>query len=126
MDVGVTFIDTADIYGGGRSEEYIGKAVKGHRQDVVLATKFDRAMRDSSLAGGISRSLRSGHRQNGTASPTIVPTHTADRIVVACAISRVYVGAHWPTDVLTGMLIGTAWLSLVVSVRWVSDRALLR
>ena len=47
-------------------------------------------------------------------------------IVVACAISRVYVGAHWPTDVLTGMLIGTAWLSLVVSVRWVSDRALLR
>lgn len=45
-------------------------------------------------------------------------------VVVANAISRVYTGAHWPTDVLEGILISAAWLSFVVSLRWVSDRAL--
>ncbi len=31
-------------------------------------------------------------------------------------------GAHWPSDVLAGTLIATAWLTFVVSVRWISDR----
>ena len=44
-------------------------------------------------------------------------------IVLANAISRVYVGAHWPTDVLEGILIAVAWLSFVVSLKWISDRA---
>lgn len=38
-DEGITFIDTANIYTGTRSEEIIGKAFEGRRQDVVLATK---------------------------------------------------------------------------------------
>src|SRR5688572_6416139 len=38
LDVGINFIDTADIYGD--SEEYVGKALAGRRDEVVLATKF--------------------------------------------------------------------------------------
>ncbi|HEU4587602.1 MAG TPA: aldo/keto reductase [Gemmatimonadales bacterium] len=40
LDAGVNFFDTADIYGGTRSEEYLGRALKGRRRDVVIATKF--------------------------------------------------------------------------------------
>jgi undecaprenyl-diphosphatase len=45
-------------------------------------------------------------------------------IILANAISRIYTGAHWPTDVLAGLLISAAWLSFVVSLKWISDRAL--
>ena len=40
LDHGVNFFDTADEYGGGRSEEYLGKALRGKRDKVIIATKF--------------------------------------------------------------------------------------
>jgi len=40
LDTGVNFIDTADAYGNGHNEELVGRAIKGRRQDCVLATKF--------------------------------------------------------------------------------------
>ncbi len=40
LDAGIDFLDTADIYGIGRNEELVGKALKGRRDEVVLATKF--------------------------------------------------------------------------------------
>jgi len=40
LDLGVTFFDTADIYGAGRSERILGEAIAGHRDEVILATKF--------------------------------------------------------------------------------------
>jgi aryl-alcohol dehydrogenase-like predicted oxidoreductase len=47
LDAGVTLIDTADIYGGGGgSESFIGEALKGRREEVVLATKFGGDMDD--------------------------------------------------------------------------------
>lgn len=55
LDLGVTFIDTADAYGDMRSEEFIGKAIRGHRDDVVLATKFERPTGDGPLHRGTSR-----------------------------------------------------------------------
>jgi aryl-alcohol dehydrogenase-like predicted oxidoreductase len=40
LDAGINFIDTADVYSAGESEEIVGKALVGRREDVVLATKF--------------------------------------------------------------------------------------
>ena len=40
LELGVTFIDTADVYGVGHNEELVGRALRGKRHDVVLATKF--------------------------------------------------------------------------------------
>jgi len=40
LDLGVTFLDTADIYGVGHNEELVGEAIRGRRDEVVLATKF--------------------------------------------------------------------------------------
>ncbi|WP_181063587.1 aldo/keto reductase [Nocardia nova] len=40
LDLGVTLLDTANVYGGGANEELVGKAIAGRRDQVVLATKF--------------------------------------------------------------------------------------
>jgi len=40
MERGVTFLDTADVYGMGRNEELVGRAVQGRRHEVIVATKF--------------------------------------------------------------------------------------
>jgi aryl-alcohol dehydrogenase-like predicted oxidoreductase len=40
LELGVTFLDTADMYGQGHNEELVGKAIAGRRDDVVIATKF--------------------------------------------------------------------------------------
>jgi aryl-alcohol dehydrogenase-like predicted oxidoreductase len=40
IELGCTFLDTADMYGSGKNEELVGRALKGRRDQVVLATKF--------------------------------------------------------------------------------------
>src|SRR4026209_858297 len=40
IELGVTFLDTADIYGLGQNEELVGEAIKDRRNEVVLETKF--------------------------------------------------------------------------------------
>lgn len=40
LDLGINFLDTADMYGVGHNEELVGRAIKGRRGEVVLATKF--------------------------------------------------------------------------------------
>jgi len=55
LDAGINFIDTADVYSRGESEEIVGKALKGRRDDVVLATKVHGAMGDDPNRFGNSR-----------------------------------------------------------------------
>jgi aryl-alcohol dehydrogenase-like predicted oxidoreductase len=56
LDAGINFIDTADVYSAGESEEIVGKALKGRRDDVVLATKANGTMgQDVNMAGNSRR-----------------------------------------------------------------------
>jgi aryl-alcohol dehydrogenase-like predicted oxidoreductase len=55
LDAGINFVDTADVYSAGESEEIVGKALKGRRDSVVLATKFHGKMGDDPNEGGNSR-----------------------------------------------------------------------
>ncbi|GGQ27328.1 aldo/keto reductase [Streptomyces roseolilacinus] len=55
LDAGVNFVDTADMYSAGESETIVGKALRGHRDDVVLATKVHFPMGEGRNRGGNSR-----------------------------------------------------------------------
>jgi aryl-alcohol dehydrogenase-like predicted oxidoreductase len=55
LDAGVNFVDTADVYAAGESEEIVGKALDGRRDGVVLATKFHGSMGEDPNAQGNSR-----------------------------------------------------------------------
>ncbi|WP_377267822.1 aldo/keto reductase [Peterkaempfera sp. SMS 1(5)a] len=55
LDQGVNFVDTADMYSAGESETIVGKALRGRRDDVVLATKVHFPMGEGRNRGGNSR-----------------------------------------------------------------------
>ena len=55
LDQGINFIDTADMYDRGRSEEFVAKAVKSQRSRVIIATKFPMVMGDGPNERGGSR-----------------------------------------------------------------------
>ncbi len=72
LDGGINFVDTADVYSGGVSEEIVGEALQGRREDVVLATKFFMPMGGTrtpavARAGGSSARSRS---RCGDCAPT--------------------------------------------------------
>jgi aryl-alcohol dehydrogenase-like predicted oxidoreductase len=46
LDAGINFFDTADVYGSGQSEEFLGRALKGRREKAIIATKFGMKMGD--------------------------------------------------------------------------------
>lgn len=59
LDLGVNFIDTAEIYGQGKSEEIIGEAIKERRDEVIIATKFlPLTLRPSKIRKAVKNSLR--------------------------------------------------------------------
>jgi aryl-alcohol dehydrogenase (NADP+) len=55
IDLGVNFFDTADVYSNGRSEQIVGKAMEGRRNDVVIATKVGLPTGDGSDERGLGR-----------------------------------------------------------------------
>src|SRR5690606_4805578 len=56
---GVTFLDTADVYGGTDSETFLGRVLAGRRDQVVLATKFGSKISDAAPGGARPAYLRS-------------------------------------------------------------------
>jgi aryl-alcohol dehydrogenase-like predicted oxidoreductase len=55
IDLGINFFDTADVYSDGRSEDILGRAVKGRREDLVIATKVYNPMGPGPNDRGLSR-----------------------------------------------------------------------
>lgn len=70
LDHGINFIDTADVYSAGESEQIVGKALRGRRDDVVLATKFFSPMGGRNRGGGsrrwIAQAVEDSLRRLGT------------------------------------------------------------
>ncbi len=58
LDAGINFLDTADIYGGTKSEEFLGRALASRRDEVILATKFGIKVNDQRLGGARPEYIR--------------------------------------------------------------------
>jgi aryl-alcohol dehydrogenase-like predicted oxidoreductase len=54
LELGVNFLDTAQLYGPMTNEQLVGRAVKGHRDEYVIATKFARRLEPTTIAGDLS------------------------------------------------------------------------
>jgi aryl-alcohol dehydrogenase-like predicted oxidoreductase len=83
LDAGVNLVDTADVYSGGESEVIVGKALRGRRDDVVLATKFGLPMgEDPNRAGAsprwIKQAVENSLRRLGTDHIDLYQLHRPD------------------------------------------------
>jgi aryl-alcohol dehydrogenase-like predicted oxidoreductase len=83
LDVGIAFFDTADRYGDGRSEEYLGKALGARRDDVVVATKFGVPIPGVPDSGGaapayVRRAVERSLRELGTDHIDLYQLHRPD------------------------------------------------
>ena len=86
LDAGVTFFDTADAYGSGASEEFLGAALKGRRDRAVIATKFGMDMREVNGDHGDRRgsatyvrtAIEASLRRLGTDHVDLYQLHTPD------------------------------------------------
>jgi aryl-alcohol dehydrogenase-like predicted oxidoreductase len=59
IEAGVNFLDTARMYGGGKSEEFMGEALKGKRDQVIIATKFGGPTKPNDATGSRQHMMRS-------------------------------------------------------------------
>jgi aryl-alcohol dehydrogenase-like predicted oxidoreductase len=83
LDAGINFVDTADVYSRGESEEIVGRALQGRRDGVVLATKFGMPMgADDNQRGGsprwIKRAVEDSLRRLGTDYIDLYQMHRPD------------------------------------------------
>jgi aryl-alcohol dehydrogenase-like predicted oxidoreductase len=83
LDAGINLVDTADVYSSGESEIIVGKALKGRRDEVVLATKFCLPMgEDPNQSGGsrrwITRAAEDSLRRLGTDHIDLYQMHRPD------------------------------------------------
>ena len=126
LDAGINFVDTADVYSHGESEEIVGKALKGRRDDVVLATKVNADMGEDPNQRGNSRrwivtEVESSLRRLQTDHIDLYQVHRPDPTVdVEETLSAL-------TDLIRGgkvRAIGSSCFSAseIVEAQWVSER----
>jgi aryl-alcohol dehydrogenase-like predicted oxidoreductase len=83
LEAGITLFDTADIYGAGHSEEFLGRALGSHRADVIVATKFAMPMGEGPYAAGgsrryVMRAVEASLRRLGTDYIDLYQMHAPD------------------------------------------------
>jgi aryl-alcohol dehydrogenase-like predicted oxidoreductase len=81
LDAGINFFDTADVYGGTRSEEFLGRALGKHRTDVIVATKFGMAVEPDKKGAApayIKRAIEDSLRRLGTDYVDLYQLHHPD------------------------------------------------
>ncbi|WP_437552087.1 aldo/keto reductase [Sorangium sp. So ce367] len=82
LDAGINFFDTADVYGGTRSEELLGKALGSRRSSVIIATKFGVLLDDERRGGArpayIQRAVEDSLRRLGTDWIDLYQLHRPD------------------------------------------------
>jgi len=81
LDAGINFFDTADIYGGTKSEEFLGRALGSRRAEVVIATKFGMAVDDrrkGAKSDYVRRAVEDSLRRLGTDRIDLYQLHQPD------------------------------------------------
>ena len=83
LDAGITFFDTARIYGGGKSEQMLGAALGAHREEVIVATKFGLGRGPDDLGGSrrhVVASVETSLRELGTDWIDVFQLHFPDTV----------------------------------------------
>ena len=87
LELGITFLDTADMYGMGRNEELVGRAITGRRDEIELATKFGIVVRQDGSRGidgrpeYVHRAFEASRRRLGVEHVDLYYQHRVDRTV---------------------------------------------
>jgi aryl-alcohol dehydrogenase-like predicted oxidoreductase len=126
LDAGINFVDTADVYSAGESEEIVGKGIAGRRDDIVLATKVHMPMGDDANRRGNSRrwiiaEVENSLRRLGTDWIDVYQVHRYDPAVDL----EVTLGAL--TDLVRAGKIRyfghSTWpVSAIVEAQWTAER----
>jgi aryl-alcohol dehydrogenase-like predicted oxidoreductase len=126
LDNGINFIDTADVYSAGESEEIVAKAIKGRRDEVVLATKFVGVMGEDANQRGasprwIKQEVENSLRRLGTDYIDLYQAHRPDPTVdlddTLGALSDL---VHQGKVRILGS--STYPAELIVEAQWIADR----
>ena len=126
LDAGINFVDTADVYSQGESEEIVGKALKGRRDDVVLASKVHYPMGTDPNHRGNSRrwivtAVENSLRRLGTDHLDLYQVHRPDPTVdVAETLSALSDLVH--SGKVRAIGTSTFPASEIVESHWVSER----
>lgn len=126
MDAGVNVIDTADVYSNGESEEIVGKALRGRRHEVILATKFGLPIgSDPNQRGGsarwIKQAVEDSLRRLGTDYIDLYQIHRPD---YATDISETLAALSELVQAGKVRVIGSSTFpaELIVEAQWAAER----